>query len=235
MKTYIVVMKLNFKIVFCVFFLVAFQAYAQVDDDKKSGKIPAEETKKKDSVPTPLQIKPKDNIGLSKTKKNINGIPLNSKIKIKEHKEEFSMFDNSTLINPGVIFEKRWNQKAVEQGIKIESMSDQFLGDYRSNGKFVNIVCRDHEFPDGDLVRVFVNGDVYIPTLLLTGGYKSFDVPLIEGINEIVFQALNQGDSGPNTAEFQVYDDNGVLVSSKKWNLLTGVKAKIIVVKEKSE
>ena len=224
---------MKFKFLIFLIFLLSLPLNAQVNDDKKkSVKIPATESKKKDSTPSSFKIKPKDNIGLSKTKKNINGIPITNKVTIKEHKEEFSMFDNSTLINPGVIFEKRWNQKAVEQGIKLESMSDQFLGDYRVKGELVNIICRDHEFPDGDLVRVFVNGDVFIPTLLLTGGYKSFDVPLIVGINEIVFQALNQGESGPNTAEFQVYDDKGELVSSKKWNLLTGVKAKIIVIKE---
>jgi hypothetical protein len=82
------------------------------------------------------------------------------------------------------------------------------------------------------LVRVFVNDEIFIPSLLLTSGYKSFDVPLSIGFNKIEFLALNQGESGPNTAEFQVYDDNGVLVSSKKWNLLTGVKAIIVVAKE---
>ena len=142
------------------------------------------------------------------------------------------MIDNSTLRDPGELFEERWNKKAVEQGLKIESMPDQFLGDFRSNGTKVNIICRDHEFPDGDLVRVFVNDEIFIPSLLLTAGYKSFDVPLTIGFNKIVFLALNQGESGPNTAEFQVFDDNGVLVSSKKWNLLTGVKATIIVTKE---
>ena len=45
--------------------------------------------------------------------------------------------------------------------------------------------------------------------------------------------ALNQGDSGPNTAEFVVYDDKGNVVSSKEWNLLTGVKAKITFINEK--
>ena len=58
-------------------------------------------------------------------------------------------------------------------------------------------------------------------------------MPLVEGINKIEFVALNQGESGPNTAEFQVFDDNGVLVSSKKWNLLTGVTASIILIKDK--
>ena len=66
---------------------------------------------------------------------------------------------------------------------------------------------------------------------MLTANFKSFDIPLKEGINTVVFIALNQGESGPNTAEFLVYDDNDVLVSSKRWNLLTGVKAKILVIK----
>jgi hypothetical protein len=45
--------------------------------------------------------------------------------------------------------------------------------------------------------------------------------------------ALNQGDSGPNTAEFVIYDDKGRVVSSKEWNLLTGVKARIVFINEK--
>ena len=81
-------------------------------------------------------------------------------------------------------------------------MADVLLGDIKSNGKFVNIICRDHEYPDGDLVRVYVNGDIIIPSLLLTSGYKGFEIHLNVGVNEIVFEALNQGESGPNTAEF---------------------------------
>ncbi|MFT7157938.1 MAG: hypothetical protein ACI8Q1_002963, partial [Parvicella sp.] len=46
------------------------------------------------------------------------------------------------------------------------------------------------------------------------------------------FEALNQGDSGPNTAELHVYDDKGMLVSAHEWNLLTGNKASIIVYKQ---
>jgi hypothetical protein len=114
----------------------------------------------------------------------------------------------------------------------IETMADVFLGDIRSNGEFVKIMCRDHEYPDGDLVQVIVNDVTIIPRLLLESGFKGFDIPLEVGINKIVFLALNQGESGPNTAEFIVYDDNQRLVSSKKWNLLTGVKATILVIKD---
>ena len=216
MKTYIL---------YIAVFLVSFQIVAQSEKSNKSIPIPAIPAEKKDPEPKPIPIKPE-----VKPKAEVKEI---DEIEIPE--QEFSMFDNSKLIDPGTIFEERWNKKAVEQGLKIKGMSDQFLGDIRSNGAFVNIVCRDHEYPDGDLVRVFVNDDVFVPSLLLTSGYKGFKVPLLPGINKIVFLALNQGDSGPNTAEFLVYNDKKELVSSKKWNLLTGVKATVLVIKDEEK
>jgi len=219
---------MKFSLAFIIFYIISLQVFAQQPDSEiKSIKIPAIESKDKDSVNLSIPIKPDVKSNLPNTSGTIN-YPLPNE----KPKEEFSMFDNSTLRDPGELIEQRWNKKAVEQGIKMESMSDQFLGDFKSNGTHVNIICRDHEFPDGDLVRVFVNDEIFIPSLLLTSGYKSFDVPLSIGFNKIVFLALNQGESGPNTAEFEVYDDNGVLVSSKKWNLLTGVRATIVVAKE---
>jgi hypothetical protein len=212
------------------------QLFAQVKDgEQKSVPIPAEKSEKgqKDSIPKPVKIDPKPQPSLSTIpNENVEGTTIKKQFTIKNKKEEFSMFDNSTLINPGQIFEKKWNSKAIEQGFKPETMEDQFLGNFTMVGENANIICRDFEYPDGDRVRVFVNDEVFVPDLLLTSGYKSFKVPLVKGINKIDFYALNQGESGPNTAEFQVYDDNGVLVSSKQWNLLTGVKATIIVVKE---
>lgn len=211
-----------------IFFLVAvFQTKAQ-EFPVKSIPIPAveKEDEKKEPEPAPVKIDP-----VVKEEQPTAESPIT----IKKKETEFSMFDNSTLRDPGEIFDNKWNKKAVEQGFRMESMEDQFLGNFNITGEKANIRCRDHEYPDGDRVRVFVNGTVFIVDLLLTGNFKSFDVPLEEGINKIDFVALNQGESGPNTAEFHVYDDNGVLVSSKKWNLLTGVTASIILVKEKEK
>ncbi len=223
---------MKLKALFVFFLCMTSLVYGQTDPDgeKKSIKIPAKETKEKDSTPTPIKIKPNPKIDITKTDENISGIPVKIR-ELKPEKKEFSMFDDSNLRDPGEIFEKRYNAKLEEQGLKIKTMSDMFLGDVRVNGEFANIRCRDHEYPDGDLVQVVVNDEVFIPRLLLTSNFKSFDIPLKEGINTVVFIALNQGESGPNTAEFLVYDDNEVLVSSKRWNLLTGVKAKILVIK----
>ena len=215
----------KYKLLGILFFVAVFQVKAQ-EIPIRSIPIPAVEKKdeKKEPAPTPVKIEP-----VIKEEQPTAEAPIT----IKKQETEFSMFDNSTLRDPGEIFDEKWNKKAVEQGFRMETMEDQFFGNFNITGKKANIRCRDHEYPDGDRVRVFVNGVVFIVDLLLTGNFKSFDVPLVEGINKIEFVALNQGESGPNTAEFQVFDDNGVQVSSKKWNLLTGVTASIILIKEK--
>lgn len=220
--------KIAFVFILCMTFYVSGQT--NPDSENKSIKIPAKETKEKDSTPTQFKIKPNTKLEITKTDENINGIPIKIR-ELKPQKKEFSMFDDNNLRNPGEIFDKRYNAKMEEQGLKIKTMSDLFLGDVRVNAEFANIRCRDHEFPDGDMVQVVVNDEIFIPRLVLNENYKSFNIPLKEGINTVVFIALNQGESGPNTAEFLVYDDNEVLVSSKRWNLLTGVKAKILVIK----
>ena len=142
------------------------------------------------------------------------------------------MTDNDGLKSPGEIFEARWNKEAEKGGI-IRTMSDQFLGAHRVDTKFVNIVCRDHEYPDGDRVRIHLNGYVVQPNVLLRSSYRRIQVNLVDGKNTIEIEALNQGESGPNTAEFVVYDDKGTIISSKEWNLLTGVKAIIVFHNEK--
>ena len=45
----------------------------------------------------------------------------------------------------------------------------------------------------------------------------------------LILLLFNQGSSGPNTAEIIVYDDQGKLVGTNKWNLATGVKATYII------
>jgi|MDSY01.2.fsa_nt_gb hypothetical protein len=115
---------------------------------------------------------------------------------------------------------------------KAEYGRDQYLGDLLTNSSYVNVVYRDHEYVDGDVIRIFVNGDIIRGQVTLDGSFRGFDLTLEAGENKIEFEALNQGESGPNTAELHVYDDQGILVSAHEWNLLTGHKASIIVYKE---
>lgn len=112
------------------------------------------------------------------------------------------------------------------------SRVDVFLGDIRDNGDFVEIALRDHEYPDGDLIRVYVNDIEVFPRILLHERYSILQVRLAPGFNKLDFLALNQGSSGPNTAEIKVFNDRGHLVGNDRWYMATGVKATYLVVKE---
>ncbi len=109
---------------------------------------------------------------------------------------------------------------------------DQYLGDFKTNAKFIGIVARDHEYVDGDRVKIYVNGQVVEYNLLLSGSFKGINVDLMEGFNRLDFEALNQGSSGPNTAQVVVTDEAGKVLHNNRWNLSTGSKASLIVVKE---
>ena len=98
--------------------------------------------------------------------------------------------------------------------------------------KFIRVLYRDFGLEDGDLISVSVNDELINPRVLLTNGYKGFKLDLVQGFNKIDFLALNEGYALPNTAEFQVIDDLGNTIASNMWNLSTGVKATIIIVKE---
>jgi hypothetical protein len=84
---------------------------------------------------------------------------------------------------------------------------------------------------DGDRVKLYVNEQVIRRSITLEGGYYIIDIDLREGFNRIDIEALNQGSSGPNTAEFKVFDDNGNLLASREWNILTGYIATMVVMK----
>tara|TARA_R110001592_G_scaffold61385_1_gene187101 strand:- start:9851 stop:10504 length:654 start_codon:yes stop_codon:yes gene_type:complete len=109
---------------------------------------------------------------------------------------------------------------------------DQYLGDVKSSGKFIGVVCRDHEYVDGDRVKIYLNDMVVEPNLLLTGSFKGVNVDLQDGFNRLDFEALNHGSSAPNTAQVDVYNDKGELIYSNKWLLSAGSKATLIVTKE---
>ncbi|PWA05026.1 hypothetical protein [Flavobacterium psychrotolerans] len=133
--------------------------------------------------------------------------------------------------NPGDIYKEKLNRKVGEDESKI-FRKNEYLGDFKSRSTFVKISYRDFGEVDGDLIRVLVNDKEVQSRVFLEGNFKGFELNLEKGFNKIDFEALNQGYSGPNTAEFKVYDDQGMLVSANQWNLATGFKATIIIVKE---
>ena len=215
-----------------ILFLFSLSSYAQIDSKKKSIAIPAVESKKDSSDITPSKPIPNSNntFGMNKPKVSRN---------LEMPKKDFSMFPQEEFGNPGELYTKQVDKnlenikltpEEVEQ--RNGSSTDQYFGDFKSKAKFVNVVYRDHGYVDGDIIQVRVNDDITHARVFLSGGFKGFKLDLKKGFNKIDFVALNQGESGPNTAEFKVVDDAGILISANRWNLATGVKATIIVVKE---
>lgn len=138
------------------------------------------------------------------------------------------MITKSDLLTAGDFIEKQW---AEDNKAEAGFANGQNLGNYITKGKFVEIYCRDSQYVDGDRVRVFINGKMVQSNILLGASFTPILIPLESGFNTIEIEALNQGSSGPNTAAFAIFDESGKLVTSNEWNLLTGAKASLIVVK----
>lgn len=143
--------------------------------------------------------------------------------------ENFKMTTDNGLLEYKTEFKPTYLK---DKEVREEFKEDSYLGDFKTDGKYVDIIFRDHEFVDGDKVRVFLNDKVIINSITLSGSYRGIVIPLEKGFNRIDFVALNQGSSGPNTAEFRVSDDQGAVLSQNIWNLATGAKGTLIVVKE---
>jgi hypothetical protein len=142
-----------------------------------------------------------------------------------------SMIPKNEFINPGDEVKDKLNKKTDRQE-GIAYRRNQSLGTYKTTSNAANVMYRDAQYVDGDLIRVYLNGVVIETQVYLDSSFKGFEITLQKGFNKIDFEALNQGDSGPNTAEFRVYDDEKKLISASEWNLGTGFKATIIIVKE---
>ncbi|MFZ0599017.1 MAG: hypothetical protein WAM46_18670 [Flavobacterium sp.] len=135
-------------------------------------------------------------------------------------------------INPDELFKNNilYKQEANVEGIFYRR--NEYLGGFVTNSSISTVRYRDAAFVDGDKIRVYLNDKVIEKEVSLDGEFKGFKITLVKGINKIDFEALNEGSASPNTAEFQVFDDKGVVIEASQWNVGTGYKATIILYKE---
>lgn len=220
---------MKFKIILSIMFFVIQLTWAQNDSPFKSPKIklnwdePVKTEEKLNTISLPYK---------SVLDKDDSYLKRYTIIK-KEKGQESVLVEKSEFKNPGEEIKKKLNNQ--DKAIKPEYRSNQFLGEFKSKSKYVKIVCRDHEYPDGDRVKLMLNDKTIIQEILLEAGAKEYYVDITNGFNKLDFEALNQGTSGPNTAAFSVYDDSGNLITSNEWNLTTGIKATIVVVREEDK
>lgn len=184
----------------------------------------------------PKQKEPeKKNLLLPDPKTDFLKAPNTSRLELKE--PMLDMTQKEKFIDPSTQYLAKLNRSLKNEPGEAQKLPknyqvDQYLGDFRSTEKNMQIVVRDHEYPDGDRIKILLNDQEVVSNLLLVEQFRGIEIPLAEGFNKIDFVALNQGESGPNTAEVQIYNSQGQLEAANRWNLATGVKATYVIIKE---
>ena len=207
------------------FLLLPLVAFSQLDNSSSSVKFEAKEDNFRN--PQGLSLPAKEQPSMTIPRDNLDP----QQFEWKEEEEPLDMTkDDGLLSNTTKDFTPKYFTKDKEASE--EYGRDQDLGEYTTGSAFVKVMYRDHEYVDGDQIRIYVNGDVVQSRVHLNSGFSGIAISLDEGMNVIEFEALNQGESGPNTAELHVYNDEGQIISAKEWNLLTGYKAVVRVLKE---
>ncbi len=162
-------------------------------------------------------------------KDQISFFEYNLDFDIISSKKEIDITNKTDLVTPSWKIRQKFNEGAVNQS---KFRKDFYLGDLETNSDYIIIKCRDHEYVDGDRIRLMINGAVIHPNISLSAVFYVVDVDLDDGYNNIDFIALNEGESSPNTAQLIVIDEFGKQLSNKKWLISTGYKAKLVVFKK---
>ena len=202
------------KTVIFIFFILSTVSYSQIENQNR--KIDIAPPKTKTVLPNVTLLNPNAFTIKKEEKKDLPKGMMNQ--------------NNEYFLNPGDAYVKKLNKEKEKNPNNY--LGDAYLGDIATISDAANIVCRDFEYVDGDRVRIMVNDEIVVQNLTLDSSFRGINLKLGEGFNKIDFIALNQGDSGPNTAELRIYDDNKKLISSNQWNLATGAKATLIIVKK---
>ncbi|PIF33611.1 hypothetical protein CLU81_4231 [Flavobacterium sp. 9] len=164
-----------------------------------------------------------------------------SQLQVGQEKSKFTMSTETDFANPGDRYVAKM-EKDLDKALKDAGLREGrgelvkkniSLGEFKTKSNYFIVKFRDFGAIDGDLVRVSSNDMVIRDQIFLDSNFKDVKIVLSNGFNKLDFEALNIGSLGGNTAEIQVYDDKGQLVTNDYWNnLAAGFKASIIVTKE---
>lgn len=185
----------------------------ELNPSSNKGQLKVDFSKVKIAPPNNLNINNETKVDLNAINKQLNNAPKNTN-------SNFLM--ENLPENKDIVGKKIWNNKDITHQ---KMVSNHSLGTLKSSTKMVKIECRDYSYVDGDRIRIFLNQQIVSDNISLKGNYYVYYINLENGYNRLDFQAINQGFSGPNTAELNVYDANGVLISSKEWAMATGENA----------
>ncbi|MBF4463700.1 hypothetical protein [Flavobacterium sp. LC2016-12] len=232
---------------FFILFFTAVTVSAQTEFGTKYKAIPAPKfSAKPKKIPKPETLDPsapESDVPSIKTPSvyDNNTITTKSKFQIGEQKSKFTMSTETDFANPGDRYVAKM-EKDLDKALKDAGLREGrgtlvkkniSLGEFKTKSNYLIVKFRDFGAIDGDLVKVSSNDAIIRDQIFLDSNFKEVKINLTIGFNKLDFEALNIGSLGGNTAEIQVYDDKGALVTNDYWdNLAAGFKASILVTKE---
>jgi hypothetical protein len=152
-------------------------------------------------------------------------------IVVGEKKSEFSMYQTNDFVNRTEEFAERTKVKPRgEDSTPYKGNMD--LGTIRTKSPYIILHARDFGAQDGDRVKITLNDRTLFSEIILRSDTQPIVITLSEGFNDLRIEALNQGTSGPNTGEFNVFDKDLDKLAGGEWNLVTGFYGKFLIVKE---
>lgn len=180
------------------------------------------------ALPAPLPLKNSGNFEANlkaKLSKKPVAVPF-----FKRHQKDD--LENKGIITAEMQYLKNYKKNTKEFEGNFPKVN-QNLGGFSTTSRNLVIFCRDHQAPDGDTVTIYLNDQPIVINVILQNSFQKFVIPLKEGVNTLYFKALNQGQSGPNTAQFLVFDENQQVICENQWNLATGAKAFLTIARDK--
>jgi hypothetical protein len=152
----------------------------------------------------------------------------------KTDQKEFSMIKKDEFVNRGTEFQDRVDSSVKSKGESNEVYRGNIdYGVIKTKSPSITLNVRDFGAQDGDRIKVTLNDKILISNQTLYYNSQPILITLYEGFNDLRIEALNQGTSGPNTAEFIIYDLDNTQLAGSEWNLATGFHAKFIIEKIK--
>lgn len=218
-------------------FLIAGSVQAQIDDpnSRDSGKRIERESKGIGRESSGMQgsgLRIDKGFSSGPKKKHFLGEPDSPTLDRKKEDDKVDIQQKEEYVNRTVDFKPAYINEFKNEGeVYPEFARNQDLGKYTTEGDYVKISWRDAQVVDGDRVDIIVNDEVIVHNVTLLANYHSVQIDLDQGFTKIEFKALNQGESGPNTADFKVEEADGTILTHDEWNLTTGTKASLVVIK----
>lgn len=130
-----------------------------------------------------------------------------------------------------------WSGKgSTEEEVEVQkniatATGNQYIGQKEVMTRKIIISYYDHGKIDGDRINITQNGKTKANNITLKSYKETLSLELEDGVNRISFEALNQGSAGQNTASFTIYDANKNILYTNQWNINTGFKGTLLLIK----